>query len=241
MIFSFTWQIVSVCMTLTDSESMPQPWKDTLMFCKTKKTPTLILGPGEQHCNLRARTSHLRLGLDVLAQQPLLVEGVASLPRDGVYGALVDLLLDGTQQQEERLAHRFLQDKKKGSKLRPRIPRVNLVPPTRGSCAAYMSILKTRLVRPRQQSLSVSTSIRSSSRKMRKELLLAAPLKSSRRRRRRETGSDQPLPGMDEAVTVALLDLGDSFTLTEAHRVALKASLGGEEAFSPRLTASRTH
>lgn len=51
----------------------------------------------------------LRRGLDVLAQQPLLVERVAGLPRDGVDGALVDLLLDCTQQQEERLAHRFLE------------------------------------------------------------------------------------------------------------------------------------
>ena len=52
--------------------------------------------------------SDLWLGLDVLAEQPLLVEGVACLPCDGVYGALVDLLLDCTQQQEERLAHCFL-------------------------------------------------------------------------------------------------------------------------------------
>lgn len=56
--------------------------------------------------------SDLWLGLDVLPQQPLLVEGVAGLPCDGVYGALVDLLLDCTKQQEKRLPHRFLQNKK---------------------------------------------------------------------------------------------------------------------------------
>lgn len=54
----------------------------------------------------------LWLGLYVLPQQPLLVEGVAGLPCDGVYGALVDLLLDCTKQQEKRLTHRFLQNKK---------------------------------------------------------------------------------------------------------------------------------
>lgn len=54
--------------------------------------------------------SDLWLGLNILAEQPLLVEGVAGLPRDGVYGSLVDLLLDRTQQQEERLAHCFLKN-----------------------------------------------------------------------------------------------------------------------------------
>lgn len=55
--------------------------------------------------------SDLWFGLNVLPEQPLLVEGVAGLPCDGVYGALVDLLLDSTQQQKERLAHRLLKDK----------------------------------------------------------------------------------------------------------------------------------
>lgn len=52
--------------------------------------------------------AHLRFGFDVFSQEPLLVERVARLPRDGVGRALVDLLLDGTQQQEERLADRLL-------------------------------------------------------------------------------------------------------------------------------------
>lgn len=54
--------------------------------------------------------SDLWLGLNILAEQPLLIEGVAGLPCDGIYGALVDLLLDCTQQQEERLTHCFLQN-----------------------------------------------------------------------------------------------------------------------------------
>lgn len=156
MIFSFTWQIVSVCMTLTERESMPQPWKDTLMFCKTKKTSNFFsFIPGleslsEPKWDLKARTSHLRLGLDVLAEEPLLVEGVASLARDGVDGALVDLLLDGTEQQEERLTHCFLEDtqvgeggekkKKKRSNQRATIPPLHWVSPTRGSCAVNIPI-----------------------------------------------------------------------------------------------------
>lgn len=52
--------------------------------------------------------THPGLGLDVLPQQPLLIECVAGLARDSVDGALVDLLLDGAQQQEEWLPHRLL-------------------------------------------------------------------------------------------------------------------------------------
>lgn len=52
--------------------------------------------------------TYLWLGLNILSEQPLLVEGVAGLPCDGIYGALVDLLLDSAQQQEEGLTHRFL-------------------------------------------------------------------------------------------------------------------------------------
>lgn len=48
-------------------------------------------------------------GLDILPEQPLLVERVAGLSCNGIDGALVDLLLDCTQQQEERLAHGFLE------------------------------------------------------------------------------------------------------------------------------------
>lgn len=47
-----------------------------------------------QHCGV---VTDLWLGLDVLSEQPLLVEGVPGLPCDGVYRTLVDLLLDGTQ------------------------------------------------------------------------------------------------------------------------------------------------
>lgn len=52
----------------------------------------------------------LWLGLNILAEQPLLIESVAGLPCDGVYGAFVDLLLDCTEQQEERLTHCFLKN-----------------------------------------------------------------------------------------------------------------------------------
>lgn len=56
--------------------------------------------------------SNLWLGLDILAEQPLLIQGVAGLSCDGVYGSLVDLLLDCTQQQEERLTHCLLKNVK---------------------------------------------------------------------------------------------------------------------------------
>lgn len=52
--------------------------------------------------------AHPGLGLNVLPQQPLFVECVAGLARDGVYRALVDLLLDGAQEQEEWLPHGLL-------------------------------------------------------------------------------------------------------------------------------------
>lgn len=61
-----------------------------------------------KHESSVCEVSDLWLGLDILAEQPLLIEGVAGLPCNGVYGALVDLLLDCTQEQEERLTHRFL-------------------------------------------------------------------------------------------------------------------------------------
>lgn len=48
-------------------------------------------------------------GLHILTKQPLLIERVAGLSCNGIYGALVDLLLDCTQQQEERLTHCFLE------------------------------------------------------------------------------------------------------------------------------------
>lgn len=52
---------------------------------------------------------HLGLGLDVLPQQPLLIQGVAGFAGDGVDGTLIYLLFDGTEQQKERLAHRLLE------------------------------------------------------------------------------------------------------------------------------------
>lgn len=58
----------------------------------------------------------LWLGLNVLTEKPLLVEGVAGFPCEDVYGALVDLLLDCTKKQEKRLAHRFLENKTQVSK-----------------------------------------------------------------------------------------------------------------------------
>lgn len=60
--------------------------------------------------------THPRLGLDVLPQQPLLVEGVPGLPRDGVDGAFVDLLFDGADQQEEGLSDCLLGKGKNTSK-----------------------------------------------------------------------------------------------------------------------------
>lgn len=52
--------------------------------------------------------AHPGLGLDVLPQQPLLVECVAGFASDGVDGAFVNLLLDGAQEQEERLTYCLL-------------------------------------------------------------------------------------------------------------------------------------
>lgn len=63
-----------------------------------------------------SEVSDLWLGLNVLAEQPLLIEGVAGLPCDGIYGSLVDLLLDCTQQQEERLPHCLLKNVSSGVK-----------------------------------------------------------------------------------------------------------------------------
>ena len=65
------------------------------------------------------KSSRLRadlwFSLDVLSQEPLLVEGVAGLACDGINGTLVDLLPDGTQQQEEGLSDSLLQAGKKVS------------------------------------------------------------------------------------------------------------------------------
>lgn len=52
--------------------------------------------------------AHPGLGLNVLPQQPLLIKCVAGFACDGINGTFVDLLLDGAQQQEERLTYRFL-------------------------------------------------------------------------------------------------------------------------------------
>lgn len=60
------------------------------------------------------RGSDLWPSLNILTKQPLLIECVARLSRNGIDGALVDLLLDCTQQKEERLAHSFLQKMAQG-------------------------------------------------------------------------------------------------------------------------------
>lgn len=57
--------------------------------------------------------THPGLCLYVLPQQPLLVEGVPGLPCNGVDGTLVNLLFDGTDQQEERLSNCLLGKGKK--------------------------------------------------------------------------------------------------------------------------------
>lgn len=57
--------------------------------------------------------THPRLCLNVLPQEPLLVEGVPGFPRNGVDGPFVNLLFDGTDQQEEGLSDRLLGKAKK--------------------------------------------------------------------------------------------------------------------------------
>lgn len=155
-IFSFTCVSVSVSMARTLSESMPQPWKDTFRFCtrggRGQQVPTITaLGPGGATAEppgildpspsqpgrwslLAAllplpRQAHPGLGLDVLPQQPLLVERVARLACDGIDGALVDLLLDGAQEQEERLPDRLLGwTQAVGAEAQPAQPRPHHLP-----------------------------------------------------------------------------------------------------------------
>lgn len=52
--------------------------------------------------------THQRLVFNLLPDQFVLAEGVARLPSDGVYGPLLHLLFDGTEQHEERLARTLL-------------------------------------------------------------------------------------------------------------------------------------
>ena len=57
--------------------------------------------------------THPWLCLDVLPQEPLLIEGVPGFPRNGIDGPFVNLLFDRTDQQEEGLSHRLLGKGKK--------------------------------------------------------------------------------------------------------------------------------
>lgn len=59
--------------------------------------------------------THPGLCLYVLPQQPLLVEGVPGLPCNGVDGTLVNLLFDGTDQQEEGLSNCLLRKERRPS------------------------------------------------------------------------------------------------------------------------------
>lgn len=52
--------------------------------------------------------THQRLVLDLLSDELVLAEGIARLSGDGVYGSLLHLLFDGTEQHEERLASTLL-------------------------------------------------------------------------------------------------------------------------------------
>lgn len=52
--------------------------------------------------------THPWLCLDVLPQEPLLVQGVPGLPCNGVDGAFVNLLFDCTDQEEEGFANCLL-------------------------------------------------------------------------------------------------------------------------------------
>lgn len=52
--------------------------------------------------------THQRLVFDLLSNEFVFAEGIASLSGDGVYGSLLHLLFDGTEQHEERLASTLL-------------------------------------------------------------------------------------------------------------------------------------
>ena len=52
--------------------------------------------------------THQRLVFNLLSDEFVLTEGVACLSGDGVYGPLLHLLFDGTEQHEERLASALL-------------------------------------------------------------------------------------------------------------------------------------
>lgn len=96
-----------------------------------------------KHESSVCEVSDLWLGLNILAEQPLLIEGVAGLPCNGVYGALVDLLLDCTQEQEERLAHRFLHNASDRWRHKPRS--LFLIHPASRLCrASFFPILTLR-------------------------------------------------------------------------------------------------
>lgn len=52
--------------------------------------------------------THQRLVFNLLSDEFVLTEGIACLSSDGVYGSLLHLLFDGTEQHEERLARTLL-------------------------------------------------------------------------------------------------------------------------------------
>lgn len=52
--------------------------------------------------------THQCLVFNLLSDELVLTEGIACLSSDGVYGSLLHLLFDGTEQHEERLASTLL-------------------------------------------------------------------------------------------------------------------------------------
>lgn len=52
--------------------------------------------------------THQRLVFNLLSDELVLAERIASLSSDGVYGSLLHLLFDGTEQHEQRLASTLL-------------------------------------------------------------------------------------------------------------------------------------
>lgn len=60
--------------------------------------------------------THPWLCLDVLPQKPLLIEGVPGFPCDGIDGTFVNLLFDGTDQEEEGLSDGLLGEEDEVSK-----------------------------------------------------------------------------------------------------------------------------
>lgn len=57
---------------------------------------------------LMSLMTHQCLVFNLLSDEFVLTEGIACLSSDGVYGSLLHLLFDGTEQHEERLASTLL-------------------------------------------------------------------------------------------------------------------------------------